>query len=242
MIVAIHQPHFLPWLGFLDRMAKADLFVVLDHVQFERRNYQNRTMILFEGAPRWLTVPVVQRSQKERIVEKIVDNGANGARPWGPAHFATLRHAYREAPHFARYAPELREILGSRWERLVDLDQALLGFLRDALGIATPLVRSSELGATGRRGELILNLCRAVGADTLLAGMGGSRGYLDAEVFAREGVSIEFQRFTHPVYEQCGGGPFVAGLSALDMLFHCGPASRAMLFGEAQRHQSLAAA
>ena len=242
MIVAIHQPHYLPWLGFLDRMAKADLFILLDHVQFERRNYQNRTMILFEGAPRWLTVPVVQRSQKELIVEKAIDNGANGARPWGPAHFSTLRQAYRDAPHFGRYAPELREILGCRWERLGGLDPALLDFLRDALGISTPLMRSSELGVPGRRGELILNLCRAAGADTLLAGMGGSRGYLDHEAFAREGVRIEYQRFTHPVYAQCGGGAFAAGLSALDMLFHCGPASRATLFGETRLHESLVAA
>ena len=76
MLVAIHQPNFLPWLGYFDRMVNADLFVLLDHVQFERRNYHNRTMILLEGEARWLTVPVVQLSQKERIVEKRVDNPA----------------------------------------------------------------------------------------------------------------------------------------------------------------------
>jgi hypothetical protein len=242
MIVAIHQPHFLPWLGFLHRMARADLFILLDHVQFERRNYQNRTQIRFEGEARWLTVPVVQRSQKELIVEKSIDNGANGARPWGPAHFATLRQAYRGAPHFPRYAPELREILGCRWERLVDLDQALLDFLRDAFGIATPLARSSEMGVPGRRGELILNLCKAAGATTLLAGMGGSRAYLDVEAFEREGVRVEFQRFAHPVYPQCGGGPFTAGLSSVDLLFNCGPASRQLLLEESELHESCAAA
>src|SRR5687767_7313622 len=109
MIVAIHQPHYLPWLGYLHRMAQADLFIVLDHVQFERRNYQNRSQIRLDGEARWLTVPLMQRSQKERITEKLVDNG--DPRPWAAIHFATLRHAYREAWHYSTYAGALRKIL-----------------------------------------------------------------------------------------------------------------------------------
>src|SRR4030095_1673934 len=109
MIVAIHQPHYLPWLGYLHRMAQVDLFIVLDHVQFERRNYQNRSQIRLDGEAHGLTAAVQQRSQKERIDEKLVDNG--DARPWGGIHFSTLRHAYREAGHFALYAGGVRQIL-----------------------------------------------------------------------------------------------------------------------------------
>lgn len=242
MIVAIHQPHFLPWLGYLHRMASADLFILLDHVQFERRNYQNRTRIRISGAPRWMTVPVLQRSQKERIVDKQVDNGEAGARSWGPCHFATLRHAYREAPHFAQYAPALRRLFEARWERLVEVNHAALEILRQAFAIRTPIVRSSDIGAQGAKGELILNLCRAVGAHTLLAGLGGSRGYLDPAAFARGGVRIEQQRFEHPVYPQCGEAPFMPGLSALDLLLNCGPRSRDLLLGEAGVHESRVAA
>jgi len=137
MIVAIHQPHFFPWLGYLHRMARADAFVVLDHVQFERRNYQNRTMIRMEGEARWLTAPVIQRSQKERIVEKLVDNREEGARGWGPGHLRTLRHAYRAAPFAGRYLGELRALFEAEWQRLADLDQASLDFLRGAFGIRT---------------------------------------------------------------------------------------------------------
>jgi hypothetical protein len=242
LIVAIHQPHFLPWLGYLHRMASADLFILLDHVQFERRNYQNRTRIRINGAPRWLTVPVLQRSQKERIIDKEIDNREAGVRGWGPCHFTTLRHAYRGAAHYRQYAAALGRLLDARWERLVDLDQAALDFLRQAFAIRTPMVRSSEIGAQGAKGELILNLCRAVGAHTLLAGLGGSRGYLDAAAFARAGVRIEQQRFRHPVYPQCGEAPFAPGLSAIDLLFNCGPRSRDLLLGEAGVHESRVAA
>ena len=244
MIVAIHQPHFLPWLGFLHRMARADLFVLLDHVQFERRNYQNRTMIRSDGEARWFTVPVVQRSQKERIDEKRVDHRMEGERGWGPAQLRTLRHAYREAPFLGHYAGELRRIFEpqARWQRLVDLNQAALEFLREAFAIRTPLVRSAELAVAGARGELILNLCRAVGADTLLAGLGGSRGYLDVEAFARAGVRIEFQQFRHPVYRQCGPAPFIPGLCALDALLNCGPGGRELLLGDAAAQEARVAA
>jgi hypothetical protein len=232
MIVVVHQPHFLPWLGYLHRMAQADLFVLLDHVQFERRNYQNRTMIRMNDAARWLTVPVVQRSRDERIVDKEVDNRLDGAKWWSPNHFATLRHAYREARFFGAYAGALRRLFETRWGKLVELNQAALELLREAFGIGTPLVRSSQLAVEGARGELILSICRAVGARTLLAGMGGSRGYLDAAAFARAGVAIRYHDFVHPEYPQCGAAPFLRGLSAIDLLFNCGPESRDLLAAE----------
>ena len=230
MIVAVHQPHFLPWLGYLDRMARADLFIVLDHVQFERRNYQNRTLMLLEGRARWLTVPVVQRSQKERIVDKQIDNRADSsARHWGHNHFLTLRYAYRHAPFFNLYGAQLQEIFDGRWDSLVELNQTLLDYLREILDIRTPMVRSSTLGVAGRRSELILNLCQSVGADTYLCGMGGCRTYLDREAFARAGIKMEWQDFHHPRYPQCGDSPFTQGLTALDLLFNCGPLSRSLL-------------
>jgi WbqC-like protein len=211
VLVAIHQPHYLPWLGYLHRMAQADLFIVLDHVQFERGNYQNRTSVRVNGAAHWLTVPVVQRSQKERIDEKLIDTRQD----WDASHFETLRRAYGHAA----VAP-LRAIYETPWERLVDLNDAMLQFLRARFGIRTPLVNSSELDVKGAKSELVLNLCLAVGADALLVGLGGSRRYLDRGAFAAAGVELVFQEFTHPVYAQRGPGAFIPGLSAVDMLFN----------------------
>lgn len=242
MIVAIHQPHFLPWLGYLHRMASVDLFVLLDHVQFERRNYQNRTMIRVNGEARWLTVPVVQRSQKERIVDKEVDNRVGGAKGWAAANFATLRHAYSRAAFFTDHAPAFERLFAQRWERLVDINQAGLDLLRDAFGIDTPLARSSELAVEGTRGNLLLSICRAVGARTLLAGMGGSRSYLDVAAFAHSGIQVVFHDWIHPQYRQCGPGEFMRGLSAIDLLFNSGPRSRAVLLGNSESRSQPASA
>jgi hypothetical protein len=221
MLVAIHQPHYLPWLGYLERMRAADLFVLLDHVQFERANYQNRTQIRIDGEARWLTVPVVQRSQKERIADKLIDHGPQGARWWARTHLMTLRHAYRSAPYLGLYLARLEKIYATRFERLVDLNAALLSLLREAFGIQTPLIQSSELAPRGAKSELVLDICRRVGARALLVGLGGSRQYLDGEAFARERIELVYQEFTHPVYRQCGASAFIPGLSAIDFLFNC---------------------
>jgi hypothetical protein len=226
MLVTIHQPHYLPWLGYLHRMAQADLFVVLDHVQFERGNYQNRTRVRVNGAPHWLTVPVEQHSQKERIADKRVENRLD----WARAHFETLRRAYASTGHFSAYAADLRAVYSTQWERLTDLNDALLEILRRAFDIRTPLVKSSTLGVGGHKSELVLNICRAVGAKGLLVGLGGSREYLDRAAFASAGIELRFQEFRHPEYTQRGSAPFTPGLSAVDLLFNCGAASRDVLF------------
>ncbi len=222
MIVAAHQPHFLPWMGYLDRMLRCDLFILVDHVQFERRGYQNRTMIRMDDHGRWMTVPVVQRSQKERIDEKRVCNEAEGSRAWGPAMFQTMHYAYRGAPHFERYAPRLKEILHAKWDLLAELNGAALEYLREAFDIRTPMVRSSQLGPVGARSEMLLNLCTISGADTYMGGMGGSRSYLDTEIFKKAGVDVVWHEFEHPRYRQCGPRPFIPGLSAVDLLFNMG--------------------
>ncbi len=231
MLVAIHQPCFMPWLGYFDRMLRSDLFVILDHVQFERRNYQNRTMIRLEDEARWLTVPVVQVSQKERIVEKMVDNPADlsGARWWGPNSFATLKYAYRKSKHFDDYAPRLRDIFHARWDKLVDLNMATMEFLRAQLQVSTPPVKSSTPAVQGQRSELLLDICQQVKATAFHGGMGGSRTYLDQSAFDAAGMGVVWQEFRHPVYPQCGTGPFIKGLSVLDLLFNCGPRAAEIL-------------
>jgi hypothetical protein len=240
MIVAAHQPNFLPWLGFFDRMRRADLFVFVDHVQFERQNYQNRALIKTAEGARWITVPVHQRSQKEKIVEKTIDNQGTGKHRWGRKAFLTMQYSYQAAPYYAHYAPRLKELLDGHWDRLADLNLALLEFTRSSLGIETPVLRSSDLPVAGAKSDMVLNLCKAVGADTYLAGMGGSRHYLDVEAFERAGVKVQFQDFQHPKYPQIPGGGFVEGLSAVDLLFNCGPHGRKLLEGQAQEQARFA--
>jgi hypothetical protein len=229
MIVSIHQPHFFPWLGYLDRMRRCDLFVLLDHVQFERQNYQNRVRIKTRAGPRWLIAPVEQRSRSERIVDKRLLEQPE-PRAWSARAFRLLREAYGGAPFFARWADDVLEVLQSGATRLVDLDLASIELLRRAFDIRTPLVQSSTLGVRQKGADLVLEICRAVRADAFLGGVGASRRYIDPALFRSAGVDVLWQDFTHPRYAQHPPeAAFVEGVTALDLLFNCGPEARSVL-------------
>lgn len=232
MIVAAHQPNFLPWLGYFDKMRKADMFVTVDHVQMERQSFQNRTRIKTAEGARWITVPVVQLSRDERVADKRIDNSREGRFRWGRKMALTLKYAYQSAPHYADYAPALTEILEGRWDLLADLNHRLIDFCREALKITTPMVRSSEMKISGARSEMVLDMCRQLGAKAYLSGAGASKDYLDVAAFERAGIEVLWQEFQHPQYEQRPpASPFVEKLSVLDLLFNRGPASAALFPG-----------
>lgn len=233
MIIAAHQPNYLPWLGFIDKVRRCDKFLILDHVQFERQNYQNRTKIRMGDSWKWLTVPVVQKSRDELILDKEISNDRDGRLRWGRKQYATLEQVYRGAPHFRAYGPRLKEIFDADWTKLIDLNLTLLRFCLDALDIRTPLQRTSEMGSIpGQKSELVLNMCKAAGATVYLSGDGASREYLDLPAFAAAGVQVRWQDFKHPEYVQTPStSPFVKGLSILDLLFNCGPWAKDVLAG-----------
>ena len=226
MIVAAHQPNFIPWLGYFDKMAKADLFVNVDHVQMERQSFQNRVKIKTGEGPRWITVPVVQESRDERIVDKKIDNSRDGRFRWGRKMLLTAKYAYQSAPHWAAVEPGLTAILDARWEKLADLNARMIEYCRGALAITTPMIKSSDLKLTGAKSEMVLNLCKEVGADAYLCGAGASKGYLDVAAFERAGIRVIWQEFTHPRYAQVPSPEtFVERLSALDAIVNLGPAA-----------------
>ena len=222
----MHQPHYQPWLGLLDKADQADLFVFVDHVQFERKGWQNRNFVKTQQGATMLTVPVLQESRAERIDEKLVDE----RRPWRKKHRRTIEQSYRAAPHWERYGPALLAFFDQPRERLADVAIDSTTLLFDAFGVATPCCRSSQFGGvSGAKTEMIAGLCKEVGATTFLSG-DGARAYLDAELLAASGVEVEWQSFQHPSYQQLHpASGFVPRLAALDLLLNVGPESLALL-------------
>lgn len=220
---AVHQPHYWPWLGLIDKIDRSDRFVMLDTVQFERRGWQNRNYVAGQGKPVLLTVPVTQASRDERILDKKIDN----TQKWRNKHYRALaEHCYRKAPYWGDYRDEIAQLYETEWEDLADLAIATTRMLTRGFGIDTPILRASELGDfPGHKSELLAQICAKAGADTMLSG-DGARDYLDPEIMHRHGVDIEWQDFNHPVYQQHTRGPadeFVPRLSAIDLLLNAGP-------------------
>ena len=244
MIVAAHQPHYLPWLGYLDKLARSDVFVVMDDLQYEAQNFQNRQRLKLDAGPHWLTVPLERHAQSARICDLRIDNTGKGSRHhWQRRHWRTLEVHYGRAAWFARFAPALEDIYVRRWTHLLELDLHMLELARNCLGIKVPIIRASTLQLRGAKTERIIDFCQKLGARIYLTGRGGSASYLDVDALARAGITPIWQRFRHPTYPQrYPGVGFVSHLGFLDLLLNCGPDANVILAnaGEAlsEGHQS----
>jgi hypothetical protein len=224
VIVSINQPAYLPWLGYFHRIAVSDLHIVLDHVQFEKNSFTNRNRLRTPAGSAWLTVPV---RTSGRFGMLPIDQVEIADTAWRRKHWDTMRFAYAKAPFFAVHQEFFRQLYARDWPRLAPLCEAITAELCAAFAIATPRVRSSNLGVGGQKADLVLNLCRAVGATMYLSGPLG-RNYLDRAAFASAGVELAFHDYRHPEYRQAFPG-FETAMSAPDLLFNYGPASAAIL-------------
>jgi len=222
MILAAHQPQFMPWLGYLHKMARCDVFVLLDDVQFKKNEFQNRNKIWSAEGGRWLTVPVLHKFPQD-IREVRVNNEPN----WRDKERKTLAQTYSRAAHFKDSWGPWDKMYSMGWDSLLDINLYTIEELRRAFGVRTPMKLSSGLGAEGRATERLVNICRKEGADAYLSGAGG-RDYLETGLFEKAGIRLFFQEFKHPVYPQFGG-EFVPHLSALDAVFHLGPKAPELL-------------
>ena len=220
-VVAIHQPNFLPWLGFFDKLARADVFVLLDSVQFPRTSkgtWINRVKLLIGGSAAWATVPIVRA---EGSALPIVDVRIDDSQPWRRKLLRTIEHNYRRAPAFDVVFPLVEELVTTPAERIADFNERNVRRLAVALGLETAkLLRSSQLPASGQSTDLLIEITLAAGGSAYLFG-GDAYRYQEDEKFAARGLELVEQRFEHPTYPQAVE-PFVPGLSIVDALMTCG--------------------
>jgi hypothetical protein len=231
MILSVHQPQYLPWLGFFDKIRQSDCFVYLDQVQYKEREYQNRNRVRTKEGWMWLTVPVKSTGLgRQRIRDVEVDNSSD----WAKKHLASLEKCYNRAPFFKEHRQFLEEVYSAQWEKLVDLNIKITGYLLEQFEITTPVKLESNIGTTSLSTERIIELCLALKADTYLSGTGG-KDYLEEEKFKQAGISLRYQHFDHPRYHQVYAAmqdEFVPNMAAVDLLFNEGENSRRILKGE----------
>ena len=224
MIVAIHQPNFLPWLGYFNKIARADRFVFLERAQYSKGSYTNRVRILEQGAPAWLTQPLSKAFGKPIGDIEIADS------EWPQKHLSRLRNAYGRAAAFSDVWQDLSEIYSSVPRGpLAGANRHMISAVSGRLGLSTDFVTDGELMAADLSGaERLVALLQACGTDvSYLSGRGG-RNYQDEELFARANIPLLYVDYECPGYDQ-GTDEFMPGLSVLDSLFHLGWAGTAEL-------------
>lgn len=216
--IGILQPGYLPWLGFFEQIEATDLFVIFDDVQYTRKSWRNRNRIRTSEGWMWLTVPVHVKGQFEQLV---CDVTINNDYPWARKHLKSLRCNYQKSPYFNQYFSELEDIYLRGWEKLLDLDMALIRWICQLYGIKQNFVFSSQLATQEReKSKRVLELCQLLQADHLYDGAAASQ-FLDVALFHAAGIAVSFQNYQHPVYPQVFS-PFMPYMSVVDLLFNCG--------------------
>ncbi|MFJ4184161.1 WbqC family protein [Kitasatospora sp. NPDC089509] len=216
---AIHQPHYLPYPGLLDKIARADLVIWLDNAAFARGGWHNRNRIKTGHGPLTLTAPVRRAPLGTPITDVHL-----ATTPWQAKHATTIRQAYAHAPHLDALTPLLDDLYSRPYATLGALNAASCAHLLAAFGIRTPALAASDLGPVGSaKSARLAELCRRAGADTYLAG-DGSAAYLDPRAFADAGITLCWQGYRPPAYRQLHGRHgHIDHLSAADLLANTGP-------------------
>lgn len=233
MIVGIHQPNYLPYLGFFDKMRKSDIFIIYDDAQFNKHDFQRRNRIRVVKGWKWLTIPVIKELLPITDINilnelpeytprqlKILKELPGNTPYWSKVHFKEIHANYAKTEYFPVYEDGLKNIYAKHYEKLIDLNMSIIDFLRKAFDINTKIVFSSEFELKSSSSQKILDIVKAVGGDVYLSGSMG-HNYLDVSLFEKDGIDVIYQDFKEIVYKQ-RYEDFVPNLAAIDALFNVG--------------------
>jgi hypothetical protein len=224
MRVFVHQPEYLPWLGFFDKLARCDVYVVYDDAQYQHGGFHNRNRIRTPAGWEWLTVPIMHGHPQTLKDVKIYGD------QWRAKQVNMIKTHYRKAPYFLEYYPLIEEALLFTHKLLINLNLHLIRSIAGVLGIDVHMLRSSEFPYDGaEKNEKLVSMCKFIGADTYLSGSGG-RSYINEELFNQSGICVQWHSYEHPHYHQAFGG-FEPNLSVIDLLFNRGPESKEIILG-----------
>lgn len=216
MIVFVHQPEYMPWLGFFDKLARCDTFVIYDDAQYQHGGFHNRNKIRTSKGWEWITVPIVHGHPQ------IIKNVRIAGSDWKKKHLNAIKHNYEKSPYFQDFFPLIEEAINFEHELLIDLNLHLIKSFAEALGINVTMVRSSQMPYGGKeKNEKLVSMCKFLGADTYMSGSGGAT-YLDEEMFSAANIQVKWHSYNHPMYTQ-KHQIFESNMSIIDLLFNTGP-------------------
>jgi len=228
MIISAGRPYFAPFAGFFYRVYLADLFVILDSVQFPRgTTWITRNRFKNDQGSLWMTIPVWKKGLG---LQNINDVRLCREGSWPRKHPASLKQAYANAPYFDEHLPFIENLFATASGRLIDLNLAIIRHLMLNLGLDTEIIRLSELNIDAGGDRLLIAICRYFDASVYLAPRAAGK-YLDAGMFKSAGIELRYVNPRSPVYPQLWGD-FIPDLSTFDLLFNCGPKAREILLAQ----------
>lgn len=225
--IAIMQPTYFPWLGYFAMMDRVSEFIFLDSVQFAARSWQQRNRIKTANGELMLTVPVSKKGKREQLISEVEIAYSSD---FPDKHVKAVTMAYRRAPYFDKYAPDIFAVLEKKHLRLADMTIELIKHVQGLLGIQCRVLRSSELDVAGNKAELLAQICDSRGAQVYLSAPGSRDYIIESDAFSRRRIDVVYHEYLHPVYKQLYG-EFAPYMAVVDVLMNEGPASADIIRG-----------
>ena len=216
MKIHVSQPTLFPWIGYFNMIKNSDVFVFLDNVKFKKQTWHMRNRLKSGSKVNetevWIRIPTKLPRTETMIKDVFIDNNQD----WKKKHLDNFQYNYGRKYEDILF---LKELYQKDWEKIADFNIEFITKCCQFLDISTTLVRASELDVKGKKSHLVLDICKQLKADELLANM-GSEGYLekDKAIFKSENIEISYHNYDHPEYNQ-NGDVFIKNLSVLDLLF-----------------------
>ncbi|MDP2939789.1 MAG: WbqC family protein [Candidatus Omnitrophota bacterium] len=217
--VVIHQPDFLPHIGFFHRFLYADLWVILDNVQFihkTSKSWHNRDKIKTPQGEKWITLPIKKCPRNTNIREVFLSTETN----WRNDHLNLIKENYKKAPYFSAIFPRIEELYHFKCNKMINFNLKSINMLLKLFDIKISSTFASTLNSVGRKNELLVDILKKVGGSVYLSGL-GAKSYFDQKPFDNANIKVVWQDFKHPVYPQLHG-KFIPYLSSVDLLMNCG--------------------
>ena len=208
----IMQPTFIPWAGYFDLIDESDIFVFLDHVQFDYRSWQHKNKIKSSSKKElFLTIPVVDGENKQKLKDVLIHKESNFVKK----HLKSIFFNYKKSKYFESFYPEYEKILKKNHTHLVNLNYDLISFICKYLKFDSKFIKSSTLDISEKKDKLILEILEKIKSNNYYT-PAGSAGYLNKNTdFVKKKINIFYQEYKCKRYEQLHGD-FVQYLSILD--------------------------
>jgi hypothetical protein len=223
MKIAIHQANYFPYPGFFHKINQADVFVIQDDIKFVNK-VTNRNKIISSSGHTWINVPIKKGHQSLPIMDVKINNEI----PWKKINFKKVCAGYNKAKFFHLYKDFFENLYKKEWNNIFDLNFETIKQVLIWLNIKTKIVIESELDVSGQHTERLVNVCKKLGADTYISGIGGKK-YLDEKLFEKNKIILKYQNYNPIKYTQHMSKSFIPNLSIIDLLANAGSESGKLL-------------
>ncbi len=215
MVVSIHQPNYFPWLGYFYKIAQSDVFVLLDDVQFSNEGMHNYHYIKTPQGSLRLKIPVEQHTGD--LIMSVKTKDFLG---WKQKHIKTIEVNYKKSAFFSTVFIDYVQLIDREHSNLSEMNTAIINFMLEKFGIATKIVKSSELNITSTKEEKVMDICNALNATTYYSGT-GAKAYQSEIDFNSRGLELKYSVFNPFEYKQLWGS-FQSNVTVLDFIMNCG--------------------